>query len=225
MYSSLVLDVDSTLSGIEGIDFLAARRGPEVGERIARLTERAMAGAVPLDSVYGERLRLIQPALADIQALQHAYVEALAPDARTCIARLRAAGVRLVLVSGGIRQAIEPLARQLGFADDELHAVTLAFDATGSYAGFDAASPLATQRGKAAVVGILVGDGTLPRPVLAVGDGSTDIAMRDTADVFAAFTGFARRPNVVAAAAFAVASFPDLERATLAGSPGVAAKD
>ena len=41
-FASVVLDVDSTLCGIEGIDFLAARRGPDVGERIAELTDRAM---------------------------------------------------------------------------------------------------------------------------------------------------------------------------------------
>ena len=42
----------------------------------------------------------------------------------------------------------------------------------------------------------------LPEPVLAVGDGSTDVAIRvgGAADAFAAYTGFVARPDVVAAA-------------------------
>ena len=43
-YRALVLDVDSTVSGIEGIDWLAARRGPDVAQRVLELTRRAMDG-------------------------------------------------------------------------------------------------------------------------------------------------------------------------------------
>ena len=45
---SLVLDVDSTICGIEGIDWLAALRGDLVSRRVAELTHRAMQGGVPL---------------------------------------------------------------------------------------------------------------------------------------------------------------------------------
>ena len=41
-YRSLVLDVDSTVAGIEGIDWLAARRGPDVARQISALTHGAM---------------------------------------------------------------------------------------------------------------------------------------------------------------------------------------
>ena len=46
----------------------------------------------------------------------------------------------------------------------------------------------------------MLGTLSLVRPVLAVGDGSTDAAMRASgaADAFAAFVGFVRRPHVVA---------------------------
>ena len=36
-FASVVLDVDSTLCGVEGIDWLAARRGAEAGALIAKL--------------------------------------------------------------------------------------------------------------------------------------------------------------------------------------------
>lgn len=211
-YASVVLDVDSTLCGVEGIDFLAARRGPEVGAEIAALTDGAMRGEIPLDAVYGRRLTIIRPTRADISALADAYRRAVAPGAAEAIAVMRAAGVQLALVSGGIRQAIEPVAGDLGFAPAELEAVSLTFDLNGDYAAFDVRSPLTTQHGKCDVVGKLIDDARLPRRVLAVGDGSTDIAMAAAADTFAAYTGFARREAVIRAAAFELRSFDELRK-------------
>ena len=214
-FASVVLDVDSTLCGIEGIDFLAARRGETVGAEIAQLTDRAMRGEITLESVYGERLTIIRPGRDDIAALADAYRNSVATGASETIAALRARGVRVVLVSGGIRQAIEPTATLLGFAGADLHAVSLSFAPDGRYAGFDARSPLTTQDGKAGVLHQLIDDGDLPRPVLAMGDGSTDIAMAEAADTFAAFTGFARRTRVVAHAAFEIGSFAELKKRVL----------
>lgn len=207
-FASLVLDVDSTLCGVEGIDWLAARRGPEVGARIALVTERAMNGELPLEAVYGERLAIIRPTLDDVRALAEVYAASVAPGATETISKLRALGVRIVLVSGGIRQAIEPVARSLGFDGASLAAVSLEFDGRGEYAAYDARSPLASQTGKEQVVRAF----QLPRPVLAVGDGSTDIPMRRSADALAAFVGFARREPVVDAADHVVSSFAEIER-------------
>jgi phosphoserine phosphatase len=48
-----------------------------------------------------------------------------------------------------------------------------------------------------------------------VGDGATDLAMRDVVDAFVAFTGFVSRPNVVERADAVASSFADLERVVL----------
>jgi phosphoserine phosphatase len=119
---------------------------------------------------------------------------------------MQAAGVRVVLVSGGLRQGILPMARELGIAAEEVRAVDLYLDEQGSYRDFDRGSPLATSAGKEAVVRDLA----LDRPALAMGDGATDIAMKPVVDCFAAFVGFARRPNVVAAADVVIESFEAL---------------
>jgi len=116
-------------------------------------------------------------------------------------------------VSGGIRQALQPLARQLGVDAADLHAVDLEFDANGSYTGFDATSPLTTSAGKATVVSSL----GLPRPILAAGDGHTDLAMRPVVDSFVAFTGFTAREAVVRAADSVARSFRDVAEVVLAG--------
>jgi phosphoserine phosphatase len=214
-FRSLVLDVDSTLCGIEGISFLAARRGPEVTERVAKLTDRAMHGEIALDLVYGERLALVRPSAEDLAVLCKEYVRTLAPGAGDVISALRAAGVRIALVSGGIRQAIEPVARSLGVGDEELAAVRVELDERGAYRGFDTTSPLTTQSGKAAIVRTLLDLGHLTRPVLAVGDGSTDVPMRTVADAFAAYVGFTLRASVVAEADLVVETFEELRRRVL----------
>jgi phosphoserine phosphatase len=210
-FRSVVLDVDSTLSGVEGIDWLAARRGADVAARIAQLTERAMSGEITLDQIYGQRLVLVQPSVADVEALSRAYVAALAPGAAEALRLWHEAGVRVTLVSGGLRHAISPLASSLGVGDDDLHAVAVYWDADGSYTGFDTGSPLTTHQGKARIVADL----GLPGPVLAVGDGATDLAMKPVVEKFVAFTGFVRRDAVVSNADHVAAAFYELTEIVL----------
>lgn len=211
-YASVVLDVDSTLSGVEGIDWLAARRDGGLGAKVASLTDRAMRGELPLSSVYGERLKLVNPGLDDVAALAEMYKRMLAPGAAHAVRRLHESRRRVVLVSGGIREAILPLASSLGIADGEVHAVPLTFSPEGRYAGYDASSPLTTSEGKRTVVEQLA----LPKRVLGVGDGATDLAMKPAVDLFAAFTGFATRAAVVAGADVAVDSFDQIVELALA---------
>ena len=210
-FASVILDVDSTLCGVEGIDWLAQRRGKNIAELCAQLTERAMNGELPLESVYGERLSIIQPTLREIAALSQEYRRTLATGAKSAISRMRVAGVEVVLVSGGIRRAIEPLVMELGLARDDLFAVELRWDAAGEYVGYDTESPLTRQYGKLEVVRGL----SLVPPKLAVGDGATDLAMRETVDAFAAYTGFVRRDGVVESADFVLGSFTELLKRVL----------
>jgi len=205
-FASVVLDVDSTVSGIEGVDWLARRRGGDIATNVARVTADAMRGAIPLETVYGQRLALIQPTRAEIDALSQAYIAAMATDCQETIAAFRQAGVAIALVSGGIRQALRPLSRQLGVDAADLHAVDIEFDEAGNYKRFDTSSPLTTSAGK----GIVVARLGLPRPALAVGDGHTDLAMRPVVDSFAAYTGFTTREAVVRAADIVVGSCREL---------------
>lgn len=205
-FATVVLDVDSTVAGVEGIDWLAALRGPDVATRCADLTRRAMDGAVPLESVYGERLRLIAPTVSEIDRLANTYVALVAPGCREAIATLQRAGVRVLLISGGLRPALLPLAEFLEVDPADLHAVDIRFTADGVYAGFDDASPLARSGGKPAVIQALA----LRAPVLAVGDGATDVEMKGVVDTFVAFTGFVRREAVIRETAREVASFAEI---------------
>jgi phosphoserine phosphatase len=202
-FLSVVLDVDSTLCGIEGIDWLATLRSADVADRVAQATDRAMRGEIPLEDLYGHRLTLVAPTREEVKRLSAAYREALAPDAREEIERWRSAGITVVLVSGGLREAIIPMAEELGFARENVNALEVEFDDHDAFLRFDNSSPLYTANGKRTLLTEL----DLPRPLLAVGDGMTDLAMKDVADAFAAFTGFVTRDAVVSGADYVVHSF------------------
>jgi phosphoserine phosphatase len=205
-FGTVVLDVDSTISGVEGIDWLAKRKGATIGRDVAALTDRAMRGEIPLEQVYGLRLSAIRPRRDEVDELSREYVRLMAPGCRQTIAALRRAGVRVIMMSGGLRHALIRLALELGVDANDVKAVNIYFDAGGAYAGYESTSPLATSSGK----GVLLARLDLPRPILAVGDGATDVAMKGVADKFAAYTGFIERPAVVKEADFVISSFTQL---------------
>lgn len=210
-FGSVVLDVDSTLAGVEGIDWLAALRGPVAEAGSAELTEKAMRGLIPLQEIYGQRLDVVRPTRDEVGELAKVYVERMAPMARETLTRLRDEGVHLTIASGGFQQAIIPLAAELGVEPDRVHAVRLYFDDAGEYAGYDDSSPLSRQYGKRDIVKGL----GLPGPVLAVGDGITDYEIATVVDAFAAFTGFTRREQVIAGADYVLENFDQLRELVL----------
>jgi phosphoserine phosphatase len=198
--------VDSTLCGIEGIDWLATLRDEETAARVASDTASAMKGENPLEDLYGKRMHMVSPTRDELRLLTAAYRNAIAPGAKEAIDKWRQAGIQVVLISGGLRAAITPLATELGFDRAHVNALDVEFDERGVFNGFDKSSPLYTATGKRRMLEEL----NLPRPILAVGDGITDLAMKDVADSFAAFTGFATREAVTSQADFIVSSFDEL---------------
>jgi phosphoserine phosphatase len=174
-----------------------------------------MRGEIPLESVYAERLSAVAPSRADVEALSQAYVERLEAGAEESLAKLTNSGIRVVLVTGGIRDAILPLALKLGLSRDDVNAVRVHFDRDGGYLGFDADSPLTRNGGKAEVARSL----SLEHPILGVGDGNTDLELKSLSppavDAFAAYTGVVDRPGVSASADYVVHDFRELTRLVL----------
>ena len=205
-FNSIIFDVDSTLSDVEGIDWLAALRGPEIAAWSAGLTEKAMTGEIPIEAVYAERMRLVKPTLPEINELGTVYIERIATGAAETITALLAGDVEVVMVSGGLRQAILPLAKGLGVKEENVYAVSVFFDDAGGYAGFDDASLLTRQSGKRTVVGQM----KLKGPILAVGDGMTDCETKSVVQGFAAFTAFRKREAVIEQADYVIENFDQL---------------
>ncbi|MBI2969985.1 MAG: HAD-IB family phosphatase [Gammaproteobacteria bacterium] len=190
----VIFDCDSTLSAIEGVDELAASRG--LGAEIRELTAAAMAGRTALEEVYGRRLDLIRPHRADLDWLGKRYVEALVPGAADTVRILHSLGRQVHIVSAGFLQAVHAVATALGVARENVHAVELRFNANGSYAGF-AESPLTRSGGKAAICSELM---TRYGQAVAIGDGATDLEMKNTGARVIGFGGVIVRPEVRKAA-------------------------
>src|SRR5690242_18600374 len=191
-FRTVLFDCDSTLSAIEGIDELATRCRADV----EALTDAAMRGRIPLEEVYGRRLRLVQPTRTAVEALGQRYVARLVPDAADTVAALQAAGLDVRIISGGLLPAVLVLARALGVEESHVAAVDISFTSDGSYADFDAASPLAATGGKR----VAIERWNVNRPAMMVGDGTTDLEARPAVDLFVAFAGVVERPGVVQAA-------------------------
>lgn len=190
---TVVFDCDSTLSSLEGIDELAAG-DPAVTE----LTARAMAGDVPLDAVYGERLARVRPGRRELDRLGRRYCDTLVEDAAAVVLALTRAGLDVRIVSGGLLPALLPLARHLGVPAAHVHAVAVELDEEGAFAGYDATTPLARAGGKRLLLERLAGG--LLRPAVLVGDGATDLEAAPAVDLFVGYCGVATRPEVEQAA-------------------------
>ena len=186
-------DVDSTLSAIEGIDELAAGNA-----EIAALTEAAMNGDVAMDEVYAKRLEIIRPHRSRIDELGRLYVERMIPDAPDVVRTLQAAGMEILIVSAGIRQAILPLAERLGIPERAVNAVELVFDDDGNYVDFDRRSPMTRNGGKETVV-MNIRSRTKGKAAF-VGDGITDLETKPAVNLFIGFGGVKARDRVRAEA-------------------------
>jgi len=208
--STLIFDFDSTLVDFETLDVLAelsladAPDAAERGARVAELTDRAMAGEVAFVDALKQRLALLPITRDHVKALATRATSRLAPSVARNLETLRRHADRLVIVSGGFREVIAPVADILGVPADRVLANDLTYDEIGRVSGV-LPNPILGPRGKAEAIRGL----NLTGPIVMIGDGWTDAEVKQAgvADRFVAFTEIVRRDRVVAVA--------DLEAATL----------
>lgn len=203
----LLVDCDSTLSAIEGIDELARVRGPEVFRRVEAMTNDAMEGRIPVEAVFARRLEIIEPRRTDVEAVGRRYIETVEPEALRALAQLVSDGWTPVILSGGFRQAIQPLASFLGVA--RVEAVDLHFGPDGGYAGYAMDYPTTRSGGKPEIVARLKAE-LGPVRVVMVGDGVSDLETKPVVDLFVGFGRYLRRAKVVAEANHFIESLAEL---------------
>jgi len=203
----LLLDCDSTLSAIEGIDELGRLRGAETFSAVEQMTRAAMEGGTSMESIFARRLELIRPTAAELSTIGAQYIAHVEPSAKETIQMLQTEGWTVVIVSGGFTQAIQPLADYLGV--ELVEAVLLEFDAYGAYAGFSPACETARTRGKNAVAKRLRKSSEATLSVM-VGDGASDLEVQGDVDFVVGFGGYAVREKVKAGADAFILSLGEL---------------
>jgi phosphoserine phosphatase len=177
----VVMDMDSTLIRIEVIDELARAAG--VYDKVAAITERAMAGEMNYDDSLRQRVGLL--AGLDATAFERIAAELpLTDGAETLVRVLKRLGYRLAIISGGFAQAADALKRRLGI--DYAFSNNLEIEAgklTGRVLG-----PIVNAQRKAELLEIIAQlEGVVLDQVVAVGDGANDILMLEKAGLGIAF--------------------------------------
>ncbi|MDC8783780.1 phosphoserine phosphatase SerB [Roseateles koreensis] len=181
-------DMDSTLINIECIDEIAAAAGKKA--EVAAITEAAMRGEIT-DFKDSLRRRLSLLKGVPVSALEQVLNERLQfnPGARELCAALKAAGLKLVLVSGGFTYFTRYVAAQLGM--DFVRSNELAFDANGALTGElvmqDWGDICDGEEKRRMMLACAAQIGALPAQCIAVGDGANDLPMMSAAGLSVAY--------------------------------------
>jgi len=177
----LVADMDSTIVAAETLDEVAVEAG--IGERVAAITRRSMAGEIDFADALRERVALIDG--LDLTALERVWRRTVfTPGARELVATMRAHGAMTALVSGGFTYFTERVAAELGF---DVHRANRLLD-DGSRLTGKVAEPVLDRDSKRAILHEMAAKrGVRLGAAMAVGDGANDLAMLADAGMGIAF--------------------------------------
>jgi phosphoserine phosphatase len=180
-------DMDSTLIGIECIDEIAALAGK--GEAVAAITEAAMRGEI---TDFKDSLRRRLALLAGVPAtvLDRVLAERLTfnPGARQLCAALKAAGLKLVLVSGGFTFFTRHVAAELGMDFVRSNELEIAEGAlTGRVVMQDWGDICDGTEKRRMLLQSCEAIGCRPDQAIAVGDGANDLPMMGAAGLSVAY--------------------------------------
>lgn len=180
-------DMDSTLIGIECIDEIAALAGK--GQEVAAITEAAMRGEI---TDFRDSLRRRLALLAGVPAtvLDRVLAERLTfnPGARELCAAMKAAGLTLVLVSGGFTFFTRFVAAELGMDFVRSNELEIEGGAlTGRVVMQDWGDICDGEQKRLMLLDCCARIGCSPQQAIAVGDGANDLPMMAAAGLSVAY--------------------------------------
>jgi D-3-phosphoglycerate dehydrogenase len=208
-----VVDFDSTFTTVEALDVLgeiALPQGPD-GDRaraeIKALTDQAMNGEIGFGEALRRRIELLGLRREHLDLLVERLRDKVSPSIRRNRAFFERNAGRILLVTGGFHDYVDPIAAAHGIPPAQVLANSLVFDGD-QVVGVDETNPLSRDGGKIEAVKGLHLDGE----VVVVGDGWTDYEIRQAgaADRFYAFVENASRDKVTAAADHVAGSFDEV---------------
>lgn len=177
----VVFDMDSTLIEAEVIDELAAAAG--VGEQVAAITERAMAGELDFTESFKERVALLKGLSGDV--LQDiAENLPVTEGAERLVSNLKSLGYKTAILSGGFTYFAKYLQEKLGI--DYIHANELPME-NGVVTGQVVGRVVDGQRKAELLKEIAEQEGIRLEQTIAVGDGANDLPMLSEAGLGIAF--------------------------------------
>ena len=186
-FKLIVFDMDSTLINIECVDEIAAAAGRK--DAVATITEAAMRGDI---TDYKESLRQRVALLEGIhvQRLEEVYASKLQlnPGAAQLVAACKAAGMKLLLVSGGFTFFTDRIRDRLGFDFTRSNVLEVHQDQlTGRMVDQPWGDICDGEEKKKMLLATCVEIGLAPHQAIAVGDGANDLPMMGVAGLSVAY--------------------------------------
>jgi len=194
-FDSVVFDVDSTLVKIEGLDFIAKKKGK--GPEIEKITMDAMNGNILMEGAMKAKMEAIAPNYQELVDMGHAYIKNLTNGAREVVDILKQNGIKVWLITGNFQPAVGILAKHLKIDNGCVFSNIVYFDEQMNYKGFDQNNPLGKNGGKSQIIKKFKKE---MKKVVFIGDGSTDAEAKNEVDLFIGFGGVVLRPKVQAIA-------------------------
>ena len=179
----LIADMDSTIITSESIDDLAEIAG--VGDKVAAITQRSMAGEIDFEKALLERVAMLR---GHSSQLFHSLIKEtkLTSGAIALVQTMRANGAKCYLISGGFDFMTRPVAALCGFHDH--HANHMHLD-DGKIVG-TVKAPVLDRNAKAHYLAHYCRiHGISIREAVTIGDGANDLAMLGAAGMGVAFAG------------------------------------
>ena len=208
-----IIDFDSTITKVEGLDELAAialantPNGEAIVKKIKDLTDRGMSGELSFSDALRERLALLNANKKHVAQL----VEFLKSNITQSFERnrkfLAEFSDQIIVVSSGFKDFILPIVEYLGMNPENVYANTFIYDEAGNIVGIDEDNVLTQTGGKIKLLESL----DLDAHISVIGDGFTDFELKKSgqADRFYAFVENIDRPEVTANADFAIKSLDE----------------
>ncbi len=208
-----IIDFDSTLVRLEGLDELAniALRGNKdkeiIVKKIKEITEEGMAGKISFGESLRARLELFQATDKHIEKLIRILKKNITPSIQRNKEFFSLYRDTIYIISGGFKDYIVPLFEEYSIDASHILANEFIYDEAGNIAGINKDNFLAQDNGKVKQMTALHLNGT----VYVLGDGYTDFQIKASglASKFFVFCENIRRENVIARADYILPNFDE----------------
>ena len=190
----IFFDLDSTLSKIEGMDEIAKWKGRE--DEISEITRKTMAGELDFTESFPSKVVALNPSKSELEKLGQRYIETKVNNLDDTLENLRKVGFEIGIITGNFNPAVSIFAENLGIKKELVFCNELKFDLNGNFKSFDKNQILAYSDGKKNQLEILIQKEIIQKPVIYVGDSTSDMKTREVADKFIGFGGAVVRKKV-----------------------------
>jgi len=173
----LFIDFDNTFIQTETLEELAEIVNCDsiTKAKIEQITEQGMRGQISFHHALNQRLELINMTREHVEICTNNLKSNISESFKRKQGWLLKHAEHIIILSGGFKDIIDPIAVEFGFSPEQVFANELVYDAQGKVVGVNESNPLAHDQGKAKVAAsILSGQ----ESATMLGDGYNDYALK-----------------------------------------------